>query len=338
MKEFSATSGTNRFRTIYIEEAARDEPVTTAITGRFPDVPRVFVRNYKDVFNRPRQDPRWQARYPALILAHQPGPFVLPGPEVCQSFGAGAFFYSSLLLNCPFDCEYCFLQGMYPSKYTVAFTNTGDYIRAIRAEAARHESMLLALSYDTDLPAFENVFPYVRVLSESLRDLPGLTLEFRTKSAVTSIYQEIPPADNRIFAFSLSPRVIAERFEHGAPGTEARLRAAGAAVAAGHRIRLCFDPVFVDGVPDRVYTDFFAEVFSRIPAEHVRDISHGFFRMNREFFSKIAKTRPDSRLFAADYEVTGDVLSFSQADVSAIREKHLTALAIYLPKEKIFTV
>lgn len=338
MKESSDTSETNRFRTIYIEDAIRDESLTTDILRRFPDVPRVNIRNYKDIFNRPRQDARWQARHPALILALQQGPFILPGPEVCQSFDAGAFFYSSLLLNCPFDCEYCFLQGMYPSKYTVAFVNTGDYVRAIREEAARHASMLLALSYDTDLPAFESVFPYVRILSESLRDLPGLALEFRTKSAVTSIYKDLPPSDNLVFAFSLSPRGIAGRFENGAPGTEARLKAAEAAIAAGHRIRLCFDPVFIGGIDNPVYTDFYAEVFSRLPADRVRDISHGFFRMNRDFFRKIAKARPDSRLFAADYEVIGDVLSFSQEDISATREKHLATLTRYLPKEKIFTI
>ena len=60
--------------------------------------------------------------------------------------------------------------------------------------------------------------------------------------------------------------------------------------------------------------------------------------MNRDFFRKIAKARPDSRLFAADYEVIGDVLSFSQEDISATREKHLATLTRYLPKEKIFTI
>lgn len=334
----SDISGIRRFRTIYIEETARESPVALHILKRFPDVPRVFIRNCKDVFNRPRQDTRWQARYPALILAVQPGPHVFPGPEVCQSFGFKAFFYASLLLNCPFDCEYCFLQGMYPSAYTVAFVNTDDFIRSIREEAAQHESMLLALSYDTDLPAFENTFPYVNTLSDALRNHPGLTLEFRSKSAVTSIYTEIPPSDNTVFAFSLSPREIAGRFEHGAPGTEARLHAAETAIAAGHHIRLCFDPIFIGEVPDRVYEDFYAEVFSRLPADHIRDISHGFFRMNRGFFGKIAKSRPDSRLFAADYEVKDDVLSFSQDQMHPIREKHLDVLARYLPKEKIFTL
>jgi len=169
LKESSDTSETNRFRTIYIEDAIRDESLTTDILRRFPDVPRVNIRNYKDIFNRPRQDARWQARHPALILALQQGPFILPGPEVCQSFDAGAFFYSSLLLNCPFDCEYCFLQGMYPSKYTVAFVNTGDYVRAIREEAARHASMLLALSYDTDFP----MYAYCRSLSGISRGWPS---------------------------------------------------------------------------------------------------------------------------------------------------------------------
>ena len=58
MKESSDTSETNRFRTIYIEDAIRDESLTTDILRRFPDVPRVNIRNYKDIFNRPRQDVR----------------------------------------------------------------------------------------------------------------------------------------------------------------------------------------------------------------------------------------------------------------------------------------
>ena len=327
-----------RFRTIYIENAARDYPVTDGILRRFPDAPRVFIRNYKDVFNRPRQDTRWQAQYPALILAVQKGPFILPGPGVCQNFGAEAFFYSSLLLNCPFDCEYCFLQGMYPSKYQVAFVNTDDFVQAIREEAGRHGSMLLSLSYDTDLLAFENVYPYVHVLTDALRDIPGLTAEIRTKSAGTSIYTILPPSGGLVFAFSLAPREIAERFEHGTPGIEARLRAIEAAIAAGHRVRLCFDPVFVGVVPDRVYADFYAEVFSRLPADRIRDISHGFFRMNRRFYKRIAKARPDSLIYAMDYETCGDMLSFSQQEQQAIREIHLKTLSQYLPKERIFTV
>lgn len=338
MNESSAGFNPTRLRTIYIEDAARDYPVTRAVLAKYPGVPRVLIRNYKDVFNRPRQDPRWQTGHPALILAVRSAPFVFPGPDVCQNFGAEAFFYSDLVLNCPFDCEYCFLQGMYPGKHSVAFVNIEDFVDAIRGEAARHRSMLLALSYDTDLSAFENRYPYVRVLTDALRDVPGLTVEIRTKSAGTSIYKELAPSAGLVFAFSLAPQEIVTRFEHGAANTEARLRAIEAAIRAGHRVRLCFDPVFIGVVPARVYTDFYAKVLDRLPSDRILDVSHGFFRMNRSFFKRIAKIRPDSIVYSLDYSVTDDVLSFSEKDQSEIRKKHLEIISKYLPRERIFAL
>ncbi|MBN1891759.1 MAG: DNA photolyase [Clostridiales bacterium] len=338
MNESSTALKPARLRTIYIENDARDYPVTRAVLAKYPGVPRVLIRNYKDVFNRPRQDSRWQAEHPALILAVRSAPFVFPGPEVCQSFGAEAFFYSGMVLNCPFDCEYCFLQGMYPGKYSVAFVNVEDFVDAIRREAARHRSMLLALSYDTDLLAFENQYPYVRVFTEALRDIPGLILEIRTKSAVTSTYKELPPSDRLVFAFSLAPPEIQSRFEHSAASTEARLRAIETAIGAGHRVRLCFDPVFIGVVPDRVYTDFYTKVFTRLPADRILDVSHGFFRMNRSFFKRVAKMRPDSIIYSLDYDITDDVLSFSEKDQSEIRKRHLEVISKYLPKERIFAL
>ena len=35
-------------------------------------------------------------------------------------------------MNCPFDCEYCYLKGMYQTPYTVVFVNFEDYAEEVR--------------------------------------------------------------------------------------------------------------------------------------------------------------------------------------------------------------
>jgi spore photoproduct lyase len=312
--------------------------VTDEIFRALPGTPVIQIDSYKDILNRPRQNARRQKEFPSLILAVKKPPFLYPGPEVCQSFGAEFFAYSSLLLNCPFDCEYCFLQGMYPSSYCVAFVNVSDFADAIKIEAGRHQSMLLALSYDTDLMAFDATFSYIRALSDVLSEVPGLTVEIRTKCASTSIYGQIEPSANRVFAFSLSPQVIIDRYEHRAPALSARLRAAKVAMDCGHPVRLCFDPVFVNGVLDGCYEAFFEQVFSELPAERILDVSYGFFRMNRTFFGRVAKARQDSLLFASDFEVEGDVVSIPGKIRETVSNEHLNILMKHLPKEKIFEI
>jgi spore photoproduct lyase len=334
----SYPSEKNRFRAIYSEKSAVGYEVTDEILRALPGTPVIQVDSYKDILNRPRQNARRQKDFPALILAVKKPPFLYPGPEVCQRFGAEFFAYSSLLLGCPFDCEYCFLQGMYPCSYCVAFVNVSDFADAIKIEADRHKSMLLALSYDTDLLAFDTTFSYIRALSGALSEVPGLTVEIRTKCASTSLYRRIEPSANRVFAFSLSPQHVIDRYEHRAPALSARLRAARAAMDCGHPVRLCFDPVFVDRIPDGCYEAFFEQVFSILPAERILDVSYGFFRMNRTFFGRVAKVRQDSLLFASDFEVEGDVVSIPAKVRVIVSSEHLNILTRYLPKEKIFEI
>ena len=67
-----------------------------------------------------------QEKEKALIIAEKKGTLVYPGAKVCQSFGNEHFYYTSLVKNCIFDCDYCYLQGMYPSANLVVFNNIED--------------------------------------------------------------------------------------------------------------------------------------------------------------------------------------------------------------------
>ena len=65
------------------------------------------------------------------------------------------------MMNCIFDCEYCYLKGMYPSGNLVVFVNLEDIFAELEALLAQ-KSIYLYVSYDADLVAIESLTGFVR--------------------------------------------------------------------------------------------------------------------------------------------------------------------------------
>ena len=106
---------------LYVEADCLNHPRAKAIIDRYGASAHVVIcEHYGEVFNRKAQNFKLQKKKPALILAKKRGKRVLPTPE---GFGIGGSqnYYFSHMLNCIYDCRYCFLQGMYPSAHQVIF-------------------------------------------------------------------------------------------------------------------------------------------------------------------------------------------------------------------------
>ena len=116
-----------RFTHIYVEERAYGYPLTEKILAKIPEAHVIRIKHYKDVFDRKRQNAPLQKEHQALIIAVREGSRIFKGAPVCQSMGQKNFYYASSMMNCPFDCEYCYLKGMYPSSNMVVFVNLEDY-------------------------------------------------------------------------------------------------------------------------------------------------------------------------------------------------------------------
>ena len=98
-------------------------------------------------------------------------------------------FYFSHLLNCLYDCRYCFLQGMYPSAHYVLFVNFDDFKRHIKekTELSKEPSWFFS-GYDCDSLALESVTGFANFLP-FFRELPNAWIELRTKSvAIQSLH------------------------------------------------------------------------------------------------------------------------------------------------------
>jgi spore photoproduct lyase len=324
----------NRFSHIYVESAARDYPLAQTVLSRFPKAKTVTIGRYKSVFNRSNQSFRAQKLSPKLILAVKPDSFLYERPAFSQDFGQSRFYYNTLLLNCIYDCEYCYLQGMFPGAHMVAFVNTEDFFTATDA-ALNAGPLQLAISYDTDLLAFENVIPYCRSWIEFASTRPSLTLEIRTKSSNLGALDGTVVSPNVILAWTMSPETVVRAHENGTTPLAQRIDSVRRAIDRGWRVRLCFDPVLRVPGWERLYEQLIHDVFRSIDPVRVHDVSVGVFRLNRDHLKIMQRQNGGSSLLHHPFVIDGDGATYARHQ--AMTEWMVGHLIRYLPKEKIHT-
>ncbi len=330
-----------KFSHIYIEERAVPYQWAQKVLNRFPEATVIRVGDYKELFARTGQNYRLQKAAMNLILAAKKDRFLYPGSPNAQSFGLKNFHYNALILNCLYDCAYCYLQGMYPSPNPVVFVNLDDYFAATRRALQRRKDpdspLYLAISYDTDLLAFETIVPYCREWIEFSRNIPELLIEIRTKSANYGSIRDLAPTDQVILAWTLSPDSVARSYEQGAPPLAHRLKAAEKAIEDGWQVRLCFDPVLRTKNWAQEYGNCIEETFRRIPAERIRDVTAGGFRVSKDHFRKMRTVRHDSDLLYYPYESRGRVLTYSEGETGELIDFMIERLKKHIPENRIET-
>ena len=331
------------FSHIYVEEELLGGEEVQAILKKFPKAKLIPIRHYKDLFNRRKQNRALQEKSRKLILSRKEGQRIYPGAPVCQSFSESSFYYASLLMNCPFHCEYCYLQGMYPSANLVLFLNLEDYFSDCQRLIKEKGSLYLCISYDTDLLALEELYPYVERFSRFLEEESGLRIEVRTKAGGESLFRRIrkmhlsEDAKKRlIFAFTLSPEKIVSEAEHGTAGLKGRLRAIKMAMEEGFTLRLCFDPMLYHADWESLYTALLEKVFREIPMEKLYDVSVGSFRISESYLKSMTKSCGASPYTSFPYENTDGYYHYPKELLCKMEGFLEQRLLEKLPKEKIF--
>lgn len=314
------------FSHIYIEKGIKDHVRTKEILAKFPNAIPVLIRHYKDSFNRNSQNFRIQKETPKLILAEKKDQFLYPGSDFSPNFSHQHFYYNTMALNCIYDCEYCYLQGMFPSANLVLFVNWEDFFSATNTFLEENKSLYLALSYDTDLLALESFFPATKSWLKFAESQPNLSLEIRTKSTNYSQIANFPPNPNVILAWTLSPQTIIETIEHGTPSLQARLKAIGHAIRDGWKVRICIDPIL--RVPNwQIHYQSLADTLGKeLKVEGITDISFGGFRMNIDFLKRMVDARKDSSILFHAFAKKDKIVSYSELETEEILELMSTAL------------
>jgi spore photoproduct lyase len=322
---------------IYIEQAVAGHPATIAITRRFPDAVRIPIERYGEVFNRKAQNFRLQKKRPALILAHKHDHHVLPAPPG-YGIGMAHNFYMSHMLNCVYDCRYCFLQGMYRSAHYVLFVNFEDFQAAMAetlATVSTGEACFFS-GYDCDSLALEPVSGYVESLLPFFEQHSRSWLELRTKSTQIRTLLKRPALDNVVVAFSFTPASIADVLEHKVPSVERRIDAMQKLAGHGWPLGLRFDPMIYDGDYRYHYGELFDAIFSRIQPRHLHSVAFGPFRLPQPFYRAMHRLYPDEPLLAGHFTERNGMISYPAAIEREMIEFCSSELLRYIPENILF--
>ncbi|MGB5304690.1 MAG: spore photoproduct lyase family protein [Gammaproteobacteria bacterium] len=325
------------FSTIYIEDEIASHPRTLEICARFPRAAQIPCMQYGEVFNPKAQNFRLQKSNPALILANKNRQRIHPVPE---SYGIGGSrnYYFSHMLNCLYDCRYCFLQGMFRSAYYVLFVNYEDFLADIGRVLAdsRDQDTWFFSGYDCDSLALDPVSGFAGEFLPFFATHPHAYLELRTKSTQIRGLLKHRPLENVVTAFSFTPAEIYASLEHKVPAIERRLEAMAQLQKHGWLLGLRFDPLVYQEDFEHQYSRLFEQVFSLLDVELLHSVSLGPFRLPRGYFKNILQLYPDEPLFAGPFAESNGMVSYR-----AELENEMTAfctrrLLEYVPESLLY--
>jgi spore photoproduct lyase len=290
--------------TIYIENDLLEHPRARSVMKRLPRARVVSCDHYGEVFNPHAQDFRLQKQNPSLLIARKRGRMVLPVPPG-SGIGAEQDFYFSHLLNCPYDCRYCFLQGSYNSAGLVLFINYEDFMAAVDeriGELGDGERACFFSGYDGDSLALDAVTGFAGEFLSFFEQRPRAWLELRTRSVNTAALLARKPIDNCVVAFSLSPPVVADRFDIGAPPVHSRLKAMAGLARAGWKLGARLDPLLFHDGWERGYQQLIDDLFTCVPTSSLHSLSLGPLRFPPKVLEKMRRLHPTDPLLAAPTE------------------------------------
>lgn len=325
------------FSTIYIEEAILDHPRVKAIRERFSQRQVIACRHYGELFNPKNQNFRLQKQQPALILAIKHGERVLPAPP---GYGIGAEhnYYFSHMLNCIYDCRYCFLQGMYRSAHTVLFVNYDEFIGEMMTIAGKHVNQPVHFfsGYDGDSLALEPLSGFAKTFVPAIRQIPNAWLELRTKSTQVRQLLEMAVEDRCVTAFSFTPEPVSAATEHGVPNLHQRIEAIRKLQDHGWPVGLRLDPLIDCDNFEDLYRGLLEALFKTIDGARIHSISFGPFRMPENFFTQMVRLYPEEPLFAGNMENNNGMVSYGDSRENEMRSHLESMLLDYVQPEILF--
>lgn len=322
------------FSHIYVEKDALNYKLTEEILSKF-NSKIIEIENYKEFFSKNNQNFPLQKLSQKIILAVKKDKFLYEGAKVCESFGNENFYYISNVLNCIYDCEYCYLQGVYSSGNIVIFVNIDDMFGEVE-EILKYQSMYICISYDTDLMALEGIAGMVKKWYEFLKVHNNLKVELRTKSGNISLLKELEVNHNLIVAWTLSPKSFIKKSEKGTVSLAGRVKSAKILVEKGWNVRICFDPVIKIENFETEYGKLVESVFSEINPKDLLDISIGTFRISKEYLKRMRKNRDGSALLNYPFYCKNGVYSYEEEETKKMLEFMKRKVLEYVEEKKIF--
>lgn len=313
---------------VYIEESVKNQKITLQILERVKPKNIIYCKNYREVFNPSNQNFKLQKSKPSLILAKK---YYNLLNKIPKNFGIGGQnnFYFSHMLNCIYDCRYCYLQGMFNSANFVIFVNYNDFKKEIQkiVNLNKSETIHIFSGYDCDSLALEPITNFVSIFMQNLNFPKNILIELRTKSTQINFLLKRKVNQNFLIAYSLNPESVVELIEHKTPNLAKRISSIKRLHNKGWKIGLRFDPIIRIENYEIIYKEFFKLVFNKLKNIKIHSVTIGSLRMPDRFLKKLSRLYPNepSKNYKNSDGKEEELLIFCRNQVSN-----------YVEKEKIY--
>ncbi|PPR33809.1 MAG: Spore photoproduct lyase [Alphaproteobacteria bacterium MarineAlpha6_Bin5] len=302
--------------TIYIENQVKNHFRTKKILSKLnKNVDVIYCDHYGEIFNIKSQNFRVQKNKPALILAKKDGKKL---HEIPKNFGIGGDknYYFSHMLNCIYDCEYCFLQGKHMSAHYLLFINYEDFFLEIKKKLKINNSQknYFFSGYDCDSLALDGITGFVDYFLPIFKKNKNAVLEIRTKSIQINKILKYKSFNNCVIAFSFTPENISKLVEHKVPSVKKRIDAMKKLVEKGWKIGLRFDPIVPACNFGKIYEELFKKIANSIPEKNIHSISFGMMRFPKKMFKKIIKENNDTKINNLSFENRNGIYTYSKVN------------------------
>ena len=302
--------------TIYIENQVKNHFRTKKILSKLnKNVDVIYCDHYGEIFNIKSQNFIVQKNKPALILAKKDGKKL---HEIPKNFGIGGDknYYFSHMLNCIYDCEYCFLQGKHMSAHYLLFINYEDFFLEIKKKLKINNSQknYFFSGYDCDSLALDGITGFVDYFLPIFKKNKNAVLEIRTKSIQINKILKYKSFNNCVIAFSFTPENISKLVEHKVPSVKKRIDAMKKLVEKGWKIGLRFDPIVPACNFGKIYEELFKKIANSIPEKNIHSISFGMMRFPKKMFKKIIKENNDTKINNLSFENRNGIYTYSKVN------------------------
>jgi len=305
---------------VYVEKNILGNDYVNEILKKLDKPEVIEINHYKNIFNRKNQNITYQKNNQSIILAENKDKIIYKGSRVCNDFGYENFYYIVNVMNCPYNCEYCFLKGMYPSSHMLIFVNYEDIMKKLKSSLK--VKSYLSISYECDLMAFEKIHGLNKKWINFAENNKHITIESRTKSVNFHLIEGCNPIKNFILSWSLSPQEVIDKYESKTPGLKARINCINSAVGKGWKVKIFVEPVLRIDNGVKIYKKFFLEIKEKINVENI-DVNMDFFRINKDYLKSIKKVYKTSEIFSYPFVDNNGILEYRKAYKDSINREFI---------------
>ena len=201
------------------------------------------------------------------------------------------------------DCSYCYLQDYLSDNASLkVFSNIGDLIDEADRTLRRHRGLFFRIGTGeiTDSLALEPYTGIVREIIPYFAEQSNVLLELKTKSDCVDNLLDLDPKGRIVVAWSMNPRPVIERDEHGTASFAERLAAARRCQEAGYRLGFHFDPMIEYPDWENDYQPMVEEIFATVDWRRVSWLSLGVLRETPGLKRVMRQRFPQTRLLAGE--------------------------------------